>query len=330
MRIFYISISLFILSASVSVAQIGPQFTQTSFFNNYLNPALTGADSKLHAFAAHRSQYVGLSDKMIGSQLLGFGMPVVTPKFGLGFNLVNDFIGQQRFTQVGISAAYHQTIKNKHKLSYGLTLGFVQFALNGDLLRAPDGSYLAGPNGTINPIHNDNLLPTEKISNLAFASSFGVNYAFKGLLVGVSMFNPLAAKVAVANNEETLFRNTRIINTYLKYVIELNKQMKLEPFVLYKTDFKKHQLDAQIIYYYKNILAGITFRGYAGRANDAIGAMFGVNIKQRFGLGYAFEYPLSFLNNNSSGTHEIRLGYELPMKFKSKSKGNVIHNPRFL
>ncbi|MDA9952723.1 type IX secretion system membrane protein PorP/SprF, partial [Chitinophagales bacterium] len=100
-------------------AQQWVQFSQSSNYGTFLNPAYAGYKSVLNATIAHRSQYVGLGTKAIGTQLASFSSPFQSSKFGLGFRIVNDFIGLQRYTNIDLNAAYH-ILEGKNRLSGGV------------------------------------------------------------------------------------------------------------------------------------------------------------------------------------------------------------------
>ena len=100
--ILFLSFILFELEAQQWV-----QFSQQASYGTYLNPAYSGFASNLNVTLAHRSQYVGLGTKSIGTQYASFSSPFLSSKFGLGVRLINDFIGLQRYTNIDLDAAYH-------------------------------------------------------------------------------------------------------------------------------------------------------------------------------------------------------------------------------
>lgn len=300
------------------------QFTQDFRYDMYLNPAMSGANSSIHASASHRSQYVGLSNKAISTQQLGFATPLFSEKFGVGLNVVNDQIGFQRYTLGNISLAYHQKIKSG-SLSYGLSGGFVQLGLDGLLLRASDGNYASG---TV--VHNDQYLPDFRVGGMSPTLSAGLAYNNSRFTIGAGLQNLISPKISFESaNSGTFTQINRTINAHSSYVIAINK-IKLIPGVQYKTDLIKHQLQTNFLIDVKNIFLGMAFRGYSGYNNDALAGIFGFKIKNNFSIGYSYDYNVSGLNNSNSGSHEISIRYEKLIKFNEKSLGNIMHNPRFL
>ena len=312
------------VSIKLSVAQQWIQFSQQQFYGTYLNPSYTGFNKNLNATIAHRSQYVGLGTKSIGTQYASFSTPLITSKFGLGFRLINDFIGVQRYTDVEINTAYH-LLEGKHKLSLGVSGGLIQYGLKGNELTAPDGNYLPGV-----VIHNDALLPNVQSSGLAPTMGFGVLYAFKNWETGVSLQNINSPSVKISNTTNgTIISIARTINIHSSYVIGV-KNTKLKTSFFCKTDFNKWQAQANFLVDWRKITAGIGFRGYSGLNNDAVIGLFGFKVKERVQVAYSYDYNLSFLNNSNTGSHEISLKFDLPRSFTQNVKSNIIFNPRYL
>lgn len=318
-------ISLFIISICFELnAQQWVQFSQQANYQTYLNPAYAGFASNLNATLAHRSQYVGLGTKAIGTQYASFSTPIFTSKLGLGLRLINDFIGLQRYTNIDVMAAYH-LLEKKHKLSFGLNLGMVQFGLKGNELTAPDGSYLPGV-----VVHNDDLLPNVSSSGIAPSVTFGMIYAYKSWETGIAVQNLNSPRIKLSNTSDgTIIFLSRTINIHSVYVIKL-KNVNIKPSFFCKTDFNKWQAQINMQVDWRKIIAGLGFRGYNGLNNDAVIAMFGLNLKDKVKLAYSYDYNVSFLGNANTGSHEISLRFDLPKSFTQNVKSNIIFNPRYL
>jgi type IX secretion system PorP/SprF family membrane protein len=322
LRTLFIVFLLFFLSKVD--AQQWVQFSQQASYGTYLNPAYAGFASNLNATIAHRSQYVGLGTKSIGTQYASFSSPFLSSKFGLGVRLINDFIGLQRYTNVDLDMAYH-VLEKKHKLSFGLNIGLVQFGLKGDQLTAPDGVYLPGL-----VLHNDPSLPNTASAGLAPTFSFGAIYAFKNWETGVAIQNLNSPKIKLSNTSNgTIIFLARTINVHSTYVIELNNT-KIKPSFFCKTDLNKWQAQINLQVDWRKIFAGVGFRGYNGLNNDAVITMFGLTLKEKVKVAYAYDYNVSNLGNANTGSHEISIKFDLPKSFTQNVKSNIIFNPRSL
>jgi type IX secretion system PorP/SprF family membrane protein len=93
--------------------------------------------------------------------------------------------------------------------------------------------------------------------------------------------------------------------------------------VFLKTDAASTQFDINVRALWKNMVwAGVSYR-----IDDALGVMAGVNIKS-FRVGYSYDVTTSGINNYSSGSHEIMLGY--CYKLRSPISNQRYRNVRFL
>ena len=300
------------------------QFSQSLRYSGYTNPALSGLNNEIDAVVAHRSQYVNLSNQIIASQHVGVHLPLLSNKLGVGFSLVNDYIGYQRYTAPTVNAAYHVPVGSNY-LSLGAGLGFVQMGLNGSLLRGVDGVYT---NGQV--IHNDGLIPNDKVGGMNFTSSFGINFKGADYSVGVAMHNINAPRIRFDEQTNGTFTNiSRTINLHGSYVISIGS-VKMQPSFFYKTDITKHQLQTNLMFASNNILFGASFRGYSGFNNDAIIGHFGFKVKSNFSIQYSYDYVVSGLSQSSSGSHEISLRFQKKRKFDEKTTLNILYTPRFL
>lgn len=54
----------------------------------------------------------------------------------------------------------------------------------------------------------------------------------------------------------------------------------------------------------KKVWMGILYR-----SDDAIGISAGVTLKERFSIGYGYDYTLSKMSNYQSGSHEVMLSF---------------------
>ncbi len=305
-------------------AQQWMQLSQTYQQDLYVNPAYTGFKSTFKVAFTHRSQYVGHSARAIGTQFLGIYSPIASSHVGIGGRVINDYIGQQRYSLFEVNAAYHPLIK-KHKLSVGVSGGLVQLTLHGDKLKTPGGNY---NNGVI--VHNDESLPTVKRGGVAPSVSLGIVYGVENFEFAVAMQNINAPKIKTTNSQvETNIFINRTISVSTLYVIEL-KKLNIIPLAFVKSDFLKVQALLQCMIDFKKIYFGAGFRGYSGLNNDAVIGYFGFRIKKNFNVSYSYDYNVSYLGKSNSGSHEVSLKYSLLKNYNKKAKNNIIFNPRFL
>lgn len=304
-------------------AQTEPQFTQYMFNRYLVNPAYAGHFDGLEVSALHRSQYVGIANRFIASQGLNFNIAVDAISSGVGITAINDIIGFQRSTYVGLNYAYRKKFK-WGKMGIGVGLGLVQTSIAGDKLRAPDGVY----NGGVN--HNDDYLPNTMQQGIAPDFSFGIYFNNDKYFAGASI-NHIAFTSASIRSEtggKTKLNFARNLLFTGGYDFAISPKFSLMPSALVKTDLRKVQVDlnltATII---NNIITGISFRGYTKKTIDALAIVLGFKYKG-VQLAYSYDANLSYLTKFNTGSHEVSLSYRYPFK-KRESRGYFYRNPRY-
>lgn len=304
-------------------AQSEPQFTQY-MYNKYLfNPAYAGSSDALEISALHRSQNVGLANKVIATQGLNLNIPVYSISSGIGITAINDLIGFQRATYVALNYDYRKNFK-WGKMGIGIGGGIIQTSLDGNQMRAPEGDYnIGGVN------HNDDYLPVSLQKGIAPDISFGIYFNNDTYFAGASI-NHIAFSFVSANSPVGKIQLNFSRNLFFTggYDFEVSKKLRIMPSALIKTDLKKVQADISATFtIIDNILAGISFRGYTKNMIDALALVLGFRYKGVQAV-YSYDANLSYLSKFNAGSHEISLSYRYPLK-KKESRGYLYHNPRF-
>lgn len=304
-------------------SQSEPQFTQY-MYNKYLfNPAYAGSSDGLEVSALHRSQYVGLSNKFIASQGFNFNIPVYSISSGIGITAINDLIGVQRATYIALNYDYRKNFK-WGKMGIGVGGGIIQTSLDGAQLKAPEGDYTGGG---VN--HNDDYLPPNFQQGIAPDISFGIYFNSEKYFAGASI-NHIAFSLAAVNSPAGKTRLNFSRNLFFMggYDFAVSKKLRIMPSAFIKTDLKKVQVDISATFtIIDNILTGISFRGYTKNMIDALAMILGFRYKG-FQAVYSYDANLSYLSKFNTGSHEISLSYNYPLK-KKESRGYFYHNPRF-
>jgi type IX secretion system PorP/SprF family membrane protein len=197
--------------------------------------------------------------------------------------------------------------------------------LNGEVYRAPDGSYEGGA-----MVHNDDMIPVSNVSSGTFDMGFGVYLNVKNFYAGVSSTHLLNPTTSFSLNSGSLdISYNRNIYFMAGYNYEINKTLSLRPSVMYKSDLVKSQIDVNAnLIYEGNLWAGVSYRGLTPSSSDALILLAGVNITNQIALGYSYDVTTSGIKNYSSGSHEIVFNYKLLALGKKGAK--LIYCPRFL
>jgi len=271
----------------------------------------------------HRSQWVGFEGNP-KSQLLSFTSPLRNLNSAGGIVVINDMVGAERNTFVAVSYGYKTSFKFG-ALSGGISAGMVQKALDGSQLRAPQGQY----DETFT--HNDDLIPEGQTSGWAPDFSAGIWFNTKNFYTGLSTTHIFENKVkSSAPGGTAKLMIDRIFYGVAGYALGLSKNVKLKPAVLVKSDLVTAQMDFSVLCHFKeNIWGGVSFRGYSTSTLDAAVGLFGFRLGRNFNVTYAYDVSVSDIGPFNSGSHEISLNYQIPLKDRSKA-GKIIYNPRFL
>jgi type IX secretion system PorP/SprF family membrane protein len=321
MRLSFYFIFMFLsaLYAGEAMAQLEPQFSQYMYNKQLFNPAYAGSADAIEANALYRTQYVGVATRATQTEYLGFNMPLYKISSGIGIDVTNDNIGYLRTTTVDIDYDYRKKF-SFGSLAIGVNVGFTQTALQGAMLRTPDGVYIGG---SIN--QNDPDVPASTVNGIAPDFGAGIYLNNDRYFVGVAV-DHIYSIVNLKNSQVDYARN--LILT-AGYDIQAGKHFSIMPSVLVKTDLAEVQTDLSLtMKIYNNILTGVAFRGYDARSLDAVILYAGVQIKA-FRIVYSYDINTSYLSGFNSGSHEISLAYDLRLLKKTKT-GYFYHNSRFL
>lgn len=321
--------TLIILLMSVGTTGLFAQ--QVSQYSLYLlnpyayNPAYAGLENTLVATGVYRQQWSSLKGAP-ETQHLNLHLPLYMISSGVGLKAENDNIGAHRTTQAVLTYSFQREFGRNTILSIGVSGGYMQYALDGAMLRAPEGTY--EQSGVF--LHNDPLLPEGKVSTGTAILEAGIYLLWKDW--GLSLATqPVFAPVLKAGDAGSFsLQPTRHYMAALSYQFELGQNLTIKPGVLLKSDITETQTEiSTIIRWRENIFAGASFRGMSATDRDAFVILGGLRLNERTTLAYSFDIPLSALEVANRGSHELLLRYELNKPIGTGKLPPVIYNPRF-
>lgn len=282
----------YLFSQSVIAQQI-PQFTQY-MFNSYLsNPAIAGTYNYYQIRANYRYQWVGLDDAPQTQSVSLFG-PLSKKDMGWGAYMYMDNTGPtSRMGMMG-SYAYNMTLNDEYRISGGISLGFLQYKVDGSKLTAGEG-YDEGDPAIFESIK----------STFTPDASVGF-YLYSSLLqVGISAHQLFGQKLKLYNDPIGTNRLRQHILMSGSYLFQLNRDYEFEPGLLLKYMFRspfQFELNGKLTYR-KQIWGGLSYR-----LNDAFSILIGYNYKKKYVIGYSYDYSYTGIRKYQSGTHEFMLG----------------------
>lgn len=281
-----------LLSGASSSAQQLPQVSQFLSQRYMMNPAVAGERPEFEVRAMNRYQWTGITDAP-RTFVLSLQGPLRNPKIGLGGHLFTDNAGPTRRTGIQLSYAYHLRLNDYTKLALGVSMGMLQFAIDGSKITLSS--------------QDDPALFGELSSQLVFDACFGAYLYGDDFYIGASAPQMLRNQINLyESSNPSLSRLENHFYGFGGYRWKINDQFMLEPAILVKyVSPAPLKTDINLRCHYRDMV----WAGASWRSNDAWVAMVGYNWNQRLMVGYSFDFSTSNIRNHSDGTHEIQLGF---------------------
>jgi type IX secretion system PorP/SprF family membrane protein len=304
----------FICLTGNSYAQQVPMYSQYIMNGFLINPSFAGRDGYTTVNLTVREQWTGLPQapstyalsfqtRILNNSYISKSTTVkkrlVRPtkggRVGTGGYVFTDKNGIMRRTGIQAAYAYHiplskSILEEQKDLAFGLALIAYQYTINTDGLIYDQ---------------NDPFLNNYDRSVFITDFNFGVSYATPKYYAGFSMTNMLRGSVVFGGSSEN--RNSELGHYFLTGGIkfQLSPDWVLEPSAFIKSSdlfFKAIQLDLTSRIYYKDDY----WAGLSWRTNDALIGLIGFAYN-RFYFAYAYDFTLTDIRRQSSGSHELTL-----------------------
>lgn len=286
-----ILMKLFLLFFIVSEAQQLALYSQFMVNDYVMNPAIAGRHDYFEAMSANRYQWIGITDAP-RTYSLSVNGPGKREHIGVGGYLFTDIVGPTRRIGADFTYAYHAKLTEKMKLSFGLSAGVLQFAVDGSKITLHDPIDLVISNG-----YQSVLLPD---------FGFGFYLYQDNWWIGSALPQIYPAKIKFFDYSGGDPNGKLATHSYSMagYKFHLGEDFILEPSVLVKyVKPAPVQIDGGLRAIYKEtIWVGGTFR-----TNDAFSIMAGYVYKQNLSFSYAHDFTTTNIRNYSTGTHELIL-----------------------
>ena len=298
-----IILAVIIAVTSASFSQTLPAFRQYRFNALVLNPAQAGANDYSDVSVMGTQYWVGMPGAPQTATVSGNYKAF--DNFGVGAAFIADQTGPVHATSFDLMGAYHLKLSENWKLSAGLKIS----ALNHTVLSSELETYSA-----IDPDMMENLS-----TGLSYNAGFGFLAYSKKLFVGLSMPRVASLRFDRMNMTNFIDKKGGII-AYGGANFSINENFDLRPSLLGLVGYGGPALiDLNVVATIKNLIdVGLT---YQWKGN--IGALLGINIKDKFVIGYSYSYPINSMRTVSIQSHELALR----MKFNKKLKTG--DSPRF-
>ncbi len=322
------AITILIILAWVSGVNLHAQ--QRLHYNQYIlnpyivNPAFGGSERFTDIKAGFQSQWLGFDGAPRGvfltahsqmmkrmtyprplplpsrsqSQIQAIPEPadIETPPIirGIGATIVSETSGPQSVTEVSGSYTAHFQLSNQLKLGIGTNVGMLNFTFD------PTSIFI---------LDNNDIAFTS-----AYASVWMINVNGGALLYHPKFYGGVSLRQLLQNKLILDLSSTRKSALVLHYYfmggckLPVGEKLLLIPSAIVNLTAgapPSVDIGARIIYR-QLLMAGLGYRHGEGAT-----ALAGFRISDLLSLGYSYEYPLTTLRAQSSGTHSLILGLRL-------------------
>lgn len=301
-RRFNLLILIFVIFFSLAAkSQEIPVYNQF-FLNPYIiNPAYAGYENQTVIYFSHRQQWAGIEGAPATS-FVSFHTPLKN-RLSFGTNIINDERGLINTSSADFTLAYTLPTYKEQYIRFGLSGGVGMNSLDLDEVDNP----------------NDPAILNVSDNNFYTSAQFGVNYFINGLNIGMAfpglLDNNIFNKQDFSRPE---FRPLEKLIVMANYRLQLTgDKLSLEPHILYRQfGNASSQLELLSVLHIRDIV----WIGGSYKSDYGFSALAGLNYKEKFNFGYAYEIASSQVNGFSGGTHEFVFGIKIGKKKKPEYK----------
>ncbi|MCJ7446444.1 MAG: type IX secretion system membrane protein PorP/SprF [Bacteroidales bacterium] len=306
----YIAFLFLVLTTYQGFSQQDPLSSHYMFNTMTYNPGIAGTSGMICATALNRQQWIGFKGAP-STTVFNFSAPVSLFKIksGVGLLVESDNIGFDK--DINLSAVYSYLMElGQGKLGIGISLGMLNKTLNPSW-QIPDGDGFTPPD-------QDPLIPGNKESFVAFDAGMGLYYRADKYYASLSVTHLTQPKIKFTKGLPYVSRHYYLT---AGYTVQLpNPSFELLPSIFAFSDGKVAQFTVtSLLRYNKKVWGGVSYR-----AGDALTGMVGFELYNGIRIGYAYDFPISDIRKNTSGSHEFMVNYcfdislgKSTMKYKS-------------
>ena len=297
-RKFCMIISLLVFAcAGMARAQQMPQYTQYTWNDYMINPAVAGTHNYLQVRAFSRMQWMGISGAPQTYSISVYG-PTEEQPMGYGGYIYSDYTGPTSRLVFKGSYAYNIPINSSIRISGGISMGGIQYKVDGTQFDTQAiESYFGRQDPVIDGTVRSRFIPDASAGIYVYST-----YFFAGIsahqLIGNKLNNITPEQVGINRLKQ---------HFYLAggYNFILNRDFTLQPSLLVREMFPappQAEITARAIY------QRIVWGGLSFRTGDAFSFMAGYNHENRWYFGVSYDFTYSQLRQYSGGSIEVMFG----------------------
>lgn len=276
--------------------------------NPYLyNPAYAGSIQGLQFNAGYRNQWTGFEGAPQTIVASGYGTFKKRTNMAAGGMIISDKAGLLNRTSFYGSYSYHVKLGKNAHLGFGLAVGGVQYNVK---------IYNAKPYDK-----DDEFLKNNILNANAFDANSGIHLYGKKFFFGLSSMQMINGKIYWNNTQGKLTPHFYAYTGYNFILDKKKKEWSLQPTLLVRfNNPAPYQIEGNLRLIYKDMV----WIGASYRHKASASAMIGATISKQFTFGYSYDYATTALQQYSTGSHEIVLGYTILARKKKTASEKVM------
>lgn len=305
---------LFILISLAAFGQQENQYTQFMYNTQYYNPAYVGSRGIPSFTALYRKQWLGYAGAPT-SQLLSYNGKFIADRVGFGIQASHHEIGIMNSWYLNLAYSYGLVQTEDVNVRLGMHASIRNFRVN---FADPANIILNG---------NDPSAPDMALeSNIKGNVGVGLYINYKGSYFGLSVPNLYSNNLG--------FNTTSALSAELKQhfyamagiMIPAGTSLHIKPAVLVKyVENAPVDVDVNLsLFFNMKVSAGLSYRLGGNGSGESADFLLFYQATDQLGIGAAYDFTLSNLKNQESGSVEVMLRYDL-----KKDKKVDMSNPRF-
>ena len=305
---------MFLLPACFLSAQQESHFTQFYYNKMHLNPGYAGTRGLASVTALYRNQWLGFDGAPI-SKVITFDTPMARGRAGLGVNLSQHTVGIMNNFYGTLAYNYNIPIQEEVNLRIGLQGTVRYFTVD-----------FSDPTVIINQANDPSVIENSEESQTKGDVGVGAYLDVKDFYIGISVPHLLKNEITFNTDPQTVDIATELPHIYgmAGALIPFSEKFAIRPSVLVKY-VNNAPLDVDFnlsgVFNYA-FIAGVAYRLGGSGSGESIDFNLFYQF-DKFGIGVAYDYTLSELQDYNNGSIEALIRYD----FK-KEKENMA-NPRF-
>lgn len=298
-----------IVSMGTALGQQRPQYTQYMINPFLVNPAVSGSEDYVDIKAGYRNQWLGMEGAPTTMFLsahapLGKGRVMASNRsrnkkngwHGIGAIVTNDKIGPSTNSTFSASYSYHLKLSKDVVASLGVLAGLQSYSIDRAQLTT-----VTGGDGSVAGISG---------SSLADVNTGAWVYS-KAFYAGLSMVQVVPQGLYNTSQAKGHLAQHFFLMGGYRYVFGYDGEFTFIPSAVMKIVYPAPiAIDLNAKLKYRDFVWGAV----SYRRTDAVALLAGVLINKTFELSYSYDINTSSLRRYNGGSHEVVLGYRIPLK----------------